>query len=87
MDSRPIEGNCTESDNANVSSDINPTTNVDELDSDNEEDGNLSCLENEIINEVSSSNVDSALGNDKTLNILGQKRNDFWCPPDFILDW
>ena len=45
---------CTESDNANVTSDAYPTTNVDETD-DDQEDDNLSCLENEIINEANSS--------------------------------
>ena len=49
--SRPNEGTCTESDNANVASDVYPTTNVDEMDGDDQEDDNLSCLENEIINE------------------------------------
>ena len=48
---RPNEGTCTESDNANVTSDAYPTTNVNETDSDDQEDDNLSCLENEIINE------------------------------------
>ena len=54
------------------------------MDSDDQEDDKISCLENEIINEDNSSNVDSALGldNDKTLHILGQERNDFWCSPD-----
>ena len=71
--SRPKEGTCAESDNANVSSYVNPTTNVEEMDSDDREDDNLSCLENEIINEDNSSNVDSVLGldNHKTLNIFG----------------
>ena len=58
------ESTCTESGNANVSSDDNPTTNVDEMDSDDQEDNNLSYLGNEIINEHNSSNVDSALGLD-----------------------
>ena len=78
--SRPNEGICTESDNANVTSDVNPTTNIDKMDSDDQEDNNLSCLENLIFNEDNSSTVDSGLGldSDKTLNILGQKRKDFW---------
>ena len=44
------------------------------MDSDDQEDDNFTCLENEIINEDNSSNVGSVLGlgNDKTLNILGQ---------------
>ena len=39
-----------------------------------------------IINENISSNVDSVLGlnNDKTFNILGQERNDFWSPSNYI---
>ena len=71
--SKPNEGICTKSDHLNVSSDFNPTTNVEEMDSDDREDDNLSCLENEIINEDNSSNVDSVLGldNHKTLNIFG----------------
>ena len=75
-------GTCTENYNINVSSDVDPSTNVEEND-------NLSCFENEIINEDNLSNVDSALGldNDKTLNIFRQERNDFWYPPDYILDW
>ena len=40
--SRPNEGTCTESDNTNVTSDVNPTTDVDELDTDNQKDDNLS---------------------------------------------
>ena len=61
-----------QSDNLNVSRDVNPTTNVEEMDGDDREDDNLSCLENEIINEDNSSNVDSVLGldNDKTYNIF-----------------
>ena len=31
-----------------VSSDVNPSTNVQEMDSDNQEDDNLSCLENHL---------------------------------------
>ena len=65
-----------------------PSTNVEENNnySDDQEDDNLSCPENELINEDNLSNVDSALGpdNDKTLNILEQERNDFWCPPDYL---
>ena len=66
-------GNCTENDNINVSSDIYLPTNVKEND-------NLSCIGNRIINEDNLLNVDFALGldNDKTLNILGQERKDFW---------
>ena len=69
------ESTCTESDNANITLDVNPATNVDEMDSDDQEDDNLSCLENKIINEDNSSNVESPLGldNDKTLNILDRK--------------
>ena len=33
---RPNEGTCIESDNANVSSDVNPTTNDEEMDSDDQ---------------------------------------------------
>ena len=46
---------------------------------------NISCLKNKITNEDNSSNADSVLGlyNKKTLNILGQERNDFWSPPDY----
>ena len=52
----------TISDNANVTNDVNPTTNVNEImDSDDQEDDNLSCLEIEITNEDNSSNVGSAL--------------------------
>ena len=70
--SRPNGGTCTESDNENVTSDANLTTNVDGMDRDDQGDNNLSCLKNEIINEDKSSTVDSALGldNDKTSNIL-----------------
>ena len=59
------------------------------LDSDDQEDDNLTCLENKIINEDNQSNVDSTLGldKDKFLNILGQKRNDFWCSSDYTIDW
>ena len=39
------EDTCTESDNANVASDAYPITNVDETNHDQEDD-NLSCLEN-----------------------------------------
>ena len=24
---------------------------------------------------------------DKALNSSGLERNEFWCPPDYILDW
>ena len=74
--SRPNAGTYTESDKINVSSDCNPTINVEEMDSDYQEDDNLSSLKNEIINENNSSFVHSVLGldNDKTLNILGQER-------------
>ena len=50
---------------------------------------NLSCHENEIINEDNSSNVDSVLGleNGKTFKMLGQEWNVFWCAPDYTLDW
>ena len=72
----PDAGTCTESDNINVFSDVNPKTNVEENinDSDDQEDENISYLENKIVNENNSSNAaDSVLGldNDKTLNILG----------------
>ena len=83
------EGTYNECDSENVTSDDYPATNVDETDSDHQEDGNLSCrLENEITNEDNSSTVDSSLGLaiNKTLDILGQERNYFWCPPDYILD-
>ena len=48
---------------------------MNETDSDDQEDNNLSCLENEIINEDNSSTVDSTLRLDinKTLNILDWK--------------
>ena len=61
---------------------VNPTTNVEEIDSDDQEDDNLSCFESEIINEDKSSNVDSvlALDSDKTLNILRQERNYYLFP-------
>ena len=47
-DSRPNTGPCAESDNVNVASDFNPTTNVQENNnySDYQADDNLSCLEN-----------------------------------------
>ena len=79
---RPNAGTCTENYNTNVFSDVDPSTNVEENDY-------LSCHENEWINEDNFFNVDSALGldNGKPLNILGQERNDFWCPLDYILDW
>ena len=47
---------------------------------------NLSYLENKMINEDNLLNV-LGLDNHKTLNILGQERNDFWCPPNYISDW
>ena len=47
--SNPNEDICTESDNTNVTGDVYPTTNVCEMDSDDQQDDNLSCLENEII--------------------------------------
>ena len=54
------------------------TTNVAEHnnDSDDQEDDNISCLENKIIKENNSSNVDSVQGldSDKTLNILAQEK-------------
>ena len=77
----PNVGTFTENDNINVSSDVDPSTNVEEND-------NLSCLEAEIINEDNLFNVDSDMGldNHKTFNILGQERNDFWYPPGYILD-
>ena len=67
------------SDNANVTSDVDRITNVDEMDFDDHEDNNLSCLENEIVNENNLSNVDSALvlNNYKTFKFLGQERNGF----------
>ena len=73
--SRPNAGTCTDSDNINVSSVVNPSNNIEENnnDSNNLEDDNLSCLENKIINEDNLSNFDSGLGpdNNKTLNIFG----------------
>ena len=77
----PHLGTFTENDNINVSSDVDPSTTVEEND-------DFSCLEAEIINENNLFNVDSDMGldNDKTFNILGQERNDFWYPPDYILD-
>ena len=57
---------------------IQGTTNVVENynDSDDQEDDNISCLENKIIKENNSSNVDSVQGmdSDKTLNILAQEK-------------
>ena len=69
----PNVGTCPENDNINVSSDVDTPTN-------DEENDNLSCLENKIIIEDNLFNVDFALrpDNDKTLNIFGQERNDFW---------
>ena len=86
--SRPNVGTCTENDGINVSSDVDPSTNVEENFSDGQKDDNLSCHENIIINEDNLSNVDSALrpNNDKSLNIFEQEWNDFWYPPDYILD-
>ena len=54
--SRPNAGICTESNNVNVSSDVNHATNVEENNghSDDQEDDNLSCLENEIIMRITS---------------------------------
>ena len=79
--SRPNAGNCTENDNINVFSDVDPSTNVEENhnDSNDQENDNLSCLENEMVNENSLFHVDSALGldNDKTLHIIGQEKKDF----------
>ena len=73
--SRPNAGTCTV--NVNVSSNVNPKTNVAEnnTDSNDQEDDNISCLENKMINEINLFNVDSVLGldNDKTFNILGQE--------------
>ena len=48
MGSKPNAGTCTENDNINVSSVVNPSTNVEENnnDSDDQEDDNLSRLEN-----------------------------------------
>ena len=51
--SRRNAGTCTESDNANVSGDGNPSTNVEEMDNDDQEDDNLSCSEDEIITSTS----------------------------------
>ena len=51
--SKRKEGTCIESDNANLSYDVNPLTNVEEMNSDDQEGDNLSCLQNEIINEDS----------------------------------
>ena len=58
------------------------------MNGDDQEDYNFSCLKKKIINEDNSSNVDIVLGLDdnKTLNISGQKRNDLWSSPDYILD-
>ena len=79
-----------ENDNIDVPNNVIPSTDVEDNDngSDGQEDDNLSCPENEIINEDNLSNVDSAVGpdNEKTLNILEQERNDFWCTLDYILD-
>ena len=85
--SRSNAGTCTESNNVNVSSNVNPATDVEEMGSDYQEDNNLSCFENELFNEDSSSNVVSVLGlyNDKKFNILEQERNNFWFPPYYIL--
>ena len=43
---------------------------------DDQEDDNISCLQNKIVNEDNSSNVEYVLGldNDKTLDILGQEK-------------
>ena len=67
----PNVDTCTENDNIFLTSDIDLPTNVEEND-------NLSCIENMIINEDNLLNVDFALGldNDKTLNIFGQERKD-----------
>ena len=58
-----------------ISSDVNPTTNVEENnnDSDDQDNDNICCLVNKIINEDNSFDVDSIkeIDNDKTLNILG----------------
>ena len=59
--SRPNAGTCTE--NVNVSSHVNPSTNVEYNDRDDQEDY-ISCFENEVINEGNSSNVDSVCGLD-----------------------
>ena len=58
------------------------------MNSDDQKDDNLSCLEKEIINEDNSSNVDIILGldNNTILNILVQERNVFWSSLDYILD-
>ena len=56
--SRPNAGICTETDNANVWCDVNSITNVEKMDSDDQDDDNLSCLENELINEDNSSNFE-----------------------------
>ena len=84
--SRPNTGTCTENDNINVSSNVDSSINDEENDSDTQEDDDLSCLENETMNENNLSNVDSASGpdNDKIFIILRQERNDFWHPPDYI---
>ena len=66
-DSRLNKGTCTENDN--VSSDVNPTTNVEENDSYGQEDDNLFCLKNEILNEDNSSDLDSVLGLDVVIQL------------------
>ena len=68
-----IKCTCTESGNVNVSSDVNPITNVGEMDSDDQEDDNLSCLENEIFNENNSFNIDSVLELDNDKNKTGEE--------------
>ena len=66
---RPNTGTCTESDNVNVSSDVNPTTNVEENDSYGQEGDNLFCLKNEILNEDNSSDLASVLGLDIVIKL------------------
>ena len=65
-------GTCSENDNINLSNDIDLQINI-------EENSNLSCIENRIINDDNLLNVDFALGldNDTTLNIFGEERKDF----------
>ena len=75
-------GACSENDNINLSNDIDLPSNV-------EENENLSSIENIIINDDNLLNVDFTLGpdNDKTLDIFGEGRKDFWSPLNYIFDW
>ena len=73
---------CSENDSINLSSDIDLPNNVEEND-------RLSCIQNRIINDNNSLDVDFALGpdNDTILNIFGGERKDYWTPPNHIFDW